>query len=548
MTLLTTAADTQKTTEPLASPKSSSSKSAAEMSRLREMILGDTSSRVDDISRLVTSRESRVRRLVEDIPEAITKSTVDQSALTRLATSLQLPVEVALAQSIKNDQQKVADILAPALARALPKTLANFILSLPGNLLNRVWHVIWPWASKADDYSSGNPTGQSSGNGVQVDRVCLFQKGTLAVLRSSDMGFEDEATGMEVDHLFVQLMDELRNGSPNPTATLRYPRPKSKTDSQHMLVLEGEHTIFAAYYIGQPPAWFRDRLQGIADDADALGHTLLSLSASKQPMGTQLESLDDLLKKALICFVPTASSKMTKSSVKASSWLMDATVVAAVIGIVWLVSFLSRSSTQWQQAVRQLDAEPGIVVLSQSWLPGGSITGLRDPLAPEPKSLLDSLGYSSKGVKMTFTPFVSDDAPYREQRLSLQRAERDSVKREISSAYARTLALMEATLDAPANPDASSDSGRSALRKELLRSILELPADTPFEYKDGVITVPNQLPKATHDRIQETLKLIPWIKQIIKADLKAKTTSSLMPWELAPAPKSEVAAVEPLRP
>jgi hypothetical protein len=151
-------------------------------------------------------------------------------------------------------------------------------------------------------------------------------------------------------------------------------------------------------------------------------------------------------------------------------------------------------------------------------------------------------------VKLAFTPFVSDDAPYHEQRLSLQRAERDSVKREISTAYARTLALMEATLDAPANPDAASESGRSALRKELLRSILELPPETPFEYRDGVITLPNQLPKVTHDRIQETLKLVPWIKQIIKADLKAKTTSGLMPWEHAPAAQSEVAAVEPLSP
>jgi hypothetical protein len=548
MTLIATESDAQRTTEPMVSPKNPSSKSAAEMNRLREMILGDTSSRVDDISRLVTSRDSRVRRLVEDIPEAITKSTADQSALTRLATSLQMPVELALSQSVKNDQQKVADILAPALARALPKTLANFILSLPGNLLNRVWRVIWPWAAKSEEYASGSHKGPSPGSGIRVDRVCLFQKGTLAVLRSSDMGFEDEATGLEVDHLFVQLMDELRNGSPSPTATLRYPRTKSKTDSQHMLVLEGEHTLFAAYYIGQPPAWFRDRMQGLADDADALGHTLLSLSASKQPMETQLESLDDLLKKALICFVPPTGPKSAGSTVRATSWFMDAFVVAAVIGIVWMVSFLSRSSTQWQQAVRQLDAEPGIVVLGQSWLPGGSITGLRDPLAPEPKGILDSLGYPSKGVKLAFTPFLSDDAPYREQRLSLQRAERDSVKREISTAYARTLALMEATLDAPANPDAASESGRSALRKELLRSILELPPETPFEYRDGVITLPNQLPKVTHDRIQETLKLVPWIKQIIKADLKAKTTSGLMPWEHAPAAQSEVAAVEPLSP
>ena len=526
MTLLNGLTDTTRTsTEPLGRSAAPSPRNSPEMNRLREMIVGDAQNRIEDISRLVTSRDARVRRLVEDIPEALQKNTVDQSSLTRLATALRAPIEEALEQSVQTNHQKLADILAPALASALPRTLTTFLLSLPASLLNRAWHVIWPWAGSAHGKTSAGQF-SAQAHSVQVDRVCVFQKDTLAVLRSSDMGFDDPTTALEVDHLFAQLADALRAGTGSPTAQLSYPRPRSKKETQNMLVLTGEHTILAAYYIGQPPIWFRDRMQIIADEVDAVSHALLT---TDRPKEAQIEQLDGHLKKALICYVPPTNTQTQPISGRAAIWLKDAAVIAAVIGIVWIVAGISRSSTQWTQTIRTLDAEPGIVVLDHSWLPGGSISGLIDPLAPTPQSTLESLGYKSEGVDLSFTHFVSDDAPYREQRAALQRAEREAVKREISGSYARALALMEASLETQSNPAATNGDGRSALRKELLRSILDLPMDANFDFRDGVLTIPAALPKNTHDRIKETLKLVPWIKQTIEADIPVKTTTSLIP-------------------
>ena len=124
---------------------SSERRSNAEMDRLREMILGDTTDRVDDISRQVTSRDARVRRLVEDMPDAITKNSIDQGSLVRLANALRAPIEEALNQSVRGNQQKLAEILAPALAQALPQTLAKFFLGLPVALARRVFRVACPW-------------------------------------------------------------------------------------------------------------------------------------------------------------------------------------------------------------------------------------------------------------------------------------------------------------------------------------------------------------------------------------------------------------------
>ena len=507
----------------------------AEMERLRQLILGETTERVEDISRQVCSREVRVRRLVEDMPEAITKNTVDQSSLTRLASALRVPIEEALNQSVRGDQHKLAEILAPALARALPRTLTAFVLGLPTALARRALRVVCPWLggrAASTTLAGIGRAGEAAEHPFQVDRVCLFQKGTLDVLRSSDAGFEDDTLQLEVDHLFVQLSDALRAGSPNPTAMLRYPTPEKKNEAQGMLILEGDHTILAAYCKGQPAAWLRDRLQDLADEADGIAQAMVTEAAAGQETSPRLQSLDALLKKALVCYVPAPRAASAQKGIRTTSWLEDAAVITCIVGIVWVVAAVARATTEWNKTLQDLDAEAGIVVTDHSWIPGRSITGLRDPLAPDPSSLLAARGYKTDSIKLRFTSFVSDEAPFKEQRQTLQRAERDSVRREISSSYARALALMEASLemhaapaaaDAPENPAAIQ--AREVIRKEILRSLLELPPETNFEFKNGTITLPVSLPKTKRSHIREVIKAIPWVKEVNEADLPAKTTT-----------------------
>ena len=511
-------------------------RSNAEMARLRELILGETTDRVEDISRQVTSRDARVRRLVEDMPDALTKNSVDQGSLARLANALRVPIEEALNQSVRGDQQKLADILAPALARALPRTLAAFFIGLPTALARRAFRVIFPWIGRSSGSHRvlGGLAGQKTADHpFQVDRICLFQKGTLDVLRTSDVGFDDDAALLEVDHLFLQLADALREGSPNPTAMLRFPRAKTKSETQGMLLLEGEHTILAAYHKGQPAPWLRDRLQDLADEADGQAKAALNESSAGQDVEHRLQSLDGLLKKGLVCYVPAPQQATGQKTATRNSWLEDAAVITCVIGVVWLVASVSRASTLWNKVVQDLDNEPGIVVTDRSWMPGRSITGLRDPLAPDPSDLLKSNGFEPDSIKLHFTSFLSDEAPFKEQRESLQHAERDSVRREISSSYARALALMEASLEMHSVPAATTgapgqpNGTREVIRKELLRTLLELPADANFEFKDGTVTIPASLPKATRSRIHEVIKAIPWVKQVNEVDMPAKTTSAL---------------------
>lgn len=525
------------------------SRSDIEMERLRQLIIGDQVERVEervaDISRQVTNRDARVRRLVEDIPAALSKNSVDQSSLERLAMALRSPMEEALHQSVRSDRQKVAEILAPAVGQALPRALLSFIINIPLRLARRVWRVIWP---KSGSPRSGTVPGLMAHGATrddhpfQVERLCLFRRDSLEVLRLSDLGFDDDTMELQVDHLFAQLREALMREDENPSAGLQYPQLPKKSERQGVLVLSSNRTILAAYYIGQPAGWLRERLQDLADEADGLACTIIELTEAGNPAVQQLQALDGILKKGLVCYVPQAMKANHHTLDSTGSWLQDAAVVMAVIGMVWVVASLARSSTRWNEAAAALDAEPGIVVLSRSWIPGQSLSGLRDPLAPDPAEILAAKGYERGTVKLGFTPFVSDETPFREHRQSLQAAERDSLQRDIARSYARTLALMEANLAQPpaANgADAQPDERREFIRIELLRTLLELPADTPVELRDGVLTVPANLPKTTRARIREAVKSIPWVKEVRETAAPGKATSFLMPW---PSSRDSLAA------
>ncbi|MBX7211454.1 MAG: hypothetical protein K1X78_24325 [Verrucomicrobiaceae bacterium] len=537
---------TQTSEESRHPPAGDGHRSNAEMERLRHIILGETTEQMQEITRQVTNRDARVRRLMEDMPDAISKNATEHGSLTRLANALRAPIEEALTQSVQGDQHKLAEILAPALARALPRTLAEFLLGLPSALARRAWHVVCPWArpsgKKGAPPLSALARRAVAEHAFQVDRICLFQKETFEVLRTSDAGFDDEMVALEVDQLFVQLTEALRSGSPNPTAMLRYPRPRKKDDFQGIILLEGAHTTLAAYCTGRPAPWLHDRLQDLADEADGLASAINEESAAGQGVELRLQALDGLLKKGLVCYVPAPQPAAEEAGVRTSPWWEDAFVVACVIAIVWLVASVSRASSSWNKTVAELDREPGIVVTDRSWVPGRSITGLRDPLAPDPAELLKSHGYQPGSINLHFTSFLSDDAPFREQRESLKHAERDSVRREIASSYARALALMEASLEMHQNPVPAQDTGtppgsetRETIRKELLRTLLELPSDANFDFKDGVVTIPSSLPKAVRTRIREVVKAIPWVKTVNEGTLPGRTTS-MLPVGGVPAP------------
>ncbi|MCO5065214.1 MAG: OmpA family protein [Rhizobiaceae bacterium] len=98
------------------------------------------------------------------------------------------------------------------------------------------------------------------------------------------------------------------------------------------------------------------------------------------------------------------------------------------------VSPQSREAERWQSYVSRLEAEPGIVVTGQEIDRGQfHITGLRDPLAADPQSLLPGTGIDPALVHAQWQPFQSLEPEFVLKRLTAQLAPPDSVQLSIDN-------------------------------------------------------------------------------------------------------------------
>lgn len=502
-----------------------------ELDTLRDLLLGEQAFKLEEISGQINNPEVRLARLVKDLPEALGRSSLDQAAVLRLATALRKPVEEALRQGVEKDRDHLAAMLAPALAKALPRAILDMFARIPGKIWESARSLSGMGAGKFVARRGGLLTMEEEDTPFRVQRVCLFTSTTAELIKVADAD-EDDVT--DPGPHFRQVQAVLRNRADLGEKGLgdaQMPQPRSsRRHPQGLVVMESSLCILVAVFSGKLPSWAKDRLQALTDEMDALvGGTLLDPENEENN-----RALAAMLDKTLIAYEPAVDPKQ-----KDDPWLYgaiwkDAAVVAFAIFIVASVSFLTRATMRWNETVLALDAEPGVVVVERSWLPGRSVTGLLDPLAPKPAELLAARGYNPDSLELKFTPFVSDDEPYKSQRASLQLAERDAVQRDINRSYAKALALMDATLSQMDNQQANARVAaggspvvqRDDLRLELLRTLLELPASTKIELRNGILAIPADLAPNLKARIRDSVKSIPWITKIVEADLPASRTST----------------------
>ncbi len=90
------------------------------------------------------------------------------------------------------------------------------------------------------------------------------------------------------------------------------------------------------------------------------------------------------------------------------AWLKWAIPLLLVILVI--AGFLIRSSMRWNRGLAALRAEPGIVVVDASRSLGGwSISGLRDPLARDPRAVLGSADVGNPSLDGDWEGYLSLD-------------------------------------------------------------------------------------------------------------------------------------------
>ena len=153
-------------------------------------------------------------------------------------------------------------------------------------------------------------------------------------------------------------------------------------------VEQGPHAILAVVIRGNAPGELRERMQETLEHVHArMGEALASFSGDTAPFEVVQPALESCLE---------SRYQPPRKGIPPVVWIAVAALVIA-IGAWMYLAYAARA--RWNGYLDALRAEPGVVVVSSDRRDGRYVvSGLRDPLARDPASLLGAAGLSEEDV------------------------------------------------------------------------------------------------------------------------------------------------------
>ena len=402
-----------------------------ELASLRSILLGPERQRLATLQARLDDPEARADELGRILPHALLR----QAHNPHFTRALMPPLEAAITASVKRNPKPLSDalfpVMGPAIRKAVAASLASMVESLNRTLEHSFSRRALGWRLEA------LRTGKSFGEIVllhtllyRVEQVFLIHRRSGLLLQhvhSGGPGVQDAdmVSGMlTAIRDFVQ--DSFRVAESDGLESL-------KVGDLSVWIEPGPHAVLAAVIRGTAPRDLRPLMQ---DTVEAIhlefGEALESFHGDASTLNGCRPALEACLQTQY-----RTEERQPRAGV---TWLLFA--VALVAMLVW-VGFEYRARAREARFVEALRAEPGITVVSTE-RSGGKlvISGLRDPRARDPGTLLAQAGLSTGDVDGRWAPYYALDPT-----LVLARA-RDVLQPPNGT----TLELVDGVLHARGNP------------------------------------------------------------------------------------------------
>ncbi len=371
--------------------------SAQELSELRELILGPERRR---------ARE-RARRLVagatpEELAELLPKAIALRAGRDRqLARALAPTVERAISESVRRNPREIASAIFPVLGPAIRKAIAETLAGLVASINSKIEDSLSPrglrWRVEA--WRTGVPYAQivlKHALVYRVEQVFLIHAETGLLLSHAwapDLAASDPDL---ISGMLTAIRDFVADSfSPERDAGgLR----QFSVGELTVMVEQGPRAMIAAVVRGQAPDTLLTKLQ---DTVETIHLQFFAPLADFDGDTSPLAGVRPLLEECLATVVATGRERTGRRAVWLT-WAIAALLVILVVGgIAW------RSHQRWSRAVAQLRSEPGIVLVRAERSGRWSFTGLRDPMAADPSTLLATAGVDTAAVEQHWERYLS---------------------------------------------------------------------------------------------------------------------------------------------
>jgi OOP family OmpA-OmpF porin len=351
---------------------------AAKFSELRSLLVGPEQRQLHALQTRLEDPAAQARDVSRVLATAVELRTRDPHLQRALAPT----IEEAITTSVRRNPRPLADalfpIIGPAIRKAISATLNGMLESLNTTLEHSLSWRSLRW--RLDARRTGRPFAEIVLLNTLVYRVeqvflihrpsgLLLQHLTASGTTAQDA---DMVSGMlTAIRDFVQ--DSFEVADDEGLQTL-------KMGDLSVWIEQGPHALLAVVVRGTAPPSLRTTLQQALEAVHAQYSDLLE---SFEGNAARFEGARPLLE---ACFQQEFRGRERQRGIPPRLMLIAAVLLLA-LG-VWAF-FALRARSRWNGYVNALRAQPGLVVVSTGRAAGKYVvTGLRDPLVPDPGTLL----------------------------------------------------------------------------------------------------------------------------------------------------------------
>jgi outer membrane protein OmpA-like peptidoglycan-associated protein len=380
--------------------------------------------RLEQLRTLLLGREievlSRVREVVEDpeqlaqavgrvLPTAIAQATAD----TRLGHVLAPAMEKATESSIRSDPGKLVNIfyplIVPAIRKSIGETIDETFQSLNETLkYSLTWRGLrWRWEAWRTGVSFAEVVLKHT-LVYQVEHAFLIHRHTgllICHVAAENAASQDPQL---VSSMLVAIQDFVRDSF---SGAGQQGLDSLRLGELRLWSEPGPFATLVAVIRGDPPEGLHDTLRDVLTRIHAERyHALESFDGDSSTLAdieAQLTECVALRQKA----PPRAGIGLRRLIVFA--WLVVLLMFAGAWGARWWQDEQLR-----ENYVARLRAQPGIVIVDSGRRDGKFVvTGLRDPLAVDPREVLRQVGIDPERVVFSWAPYQALDPQIELKRL-----------------------------------------------------------------------------------------------------------------------------------
>ena len=365
---------------------------------LRSILVGPEQRRLAALQARLDDEERRAEDISEVLPRVLVQHAQDPTFTRALTPS----IEKAITQSVRRNPHPLADalfpVMGPAIRKAVSAGLAGMVESLNRTLELALSRRSIRWRIEAIR------TGKSFAEVVllktllyRVEQVFLIDRNTGLLLQH----VQAHAHGVRDADMVSGMLTAIRDFAKDSFQVGEQEYLESlEVGDVHVWIEPGPYAFVAAVIRGSAPHDYHQVLEEAVETIHLqFGEALSSFSGD----ASALEGSRAILESCL-------QTQLREEERRGRSWGAPILLGAAAAAVLVWLAFNVRANVRWGRYLDALRAQPGIAVVSEERRGGRFVvSGLRDPLAADPSTLLAAAGLSTDDVVGDWTPYQALD-------------------------------------------------------------------------------------------------------------------------------------------